>query len=155
MRYAFLISFLLHGFIFYLVFSPRNQVQEKIFHIEVAQLEKGFKENFFKLPENKPSSRESGQNPISSDAISQIEAQIQNTIRYPPRARALGWQGVVKVFVKINSLGQVLDLVFLEKDKHEEFNQAVKEALLRWEFPKGKESEFRLTFRFRLKENGS
>ncbi len=89
-------------------------------------------------------------NAVPSDAFSSLNQTLQNRIRYPVRAAAMGWQGLVSVRVIVDSQGGIAQLIFTHKDPHDDFNRAVSDALRDWQFDYPEGSDIPLTFRFIL-----
>jgi protein TonB len=53
---------------------------------------------------------------------------------YPPAALAAGWEGVVKLYVRLNDRGEVVEADVYQSSGHEVLDRAALEAIYRWRF---------------------
>lgn len=65
-----------------------------------------------------------------------FSANADNTVQYPSRAWNLGQSGYVKALYDVDRSGKVIDVRIKESEPKFIFDDAVKEQVYKWKFPK-------------------
>ncbi|MCS6984017.1 MAG: TonB family protein [Leptospiraceae bacterium] len=151
MRYAFVLSLSLHLALFYLYWT-QNTYRKDVAMLKVSvESHDAFPKSAKPLqPRGESTSLNTRQ--LSSDIVESWQKELYNSLRYPPRAKALGWEDSLRVLVVVGKDKRLQKLIFLEKSQYDDFNKAVEEALMKWSFPFPEGSEIALSFRFELEK---
>ena len=104
-----------------------------------------------RLNENRE--QDSGHDNFNSDALLKLNRKIQNGIEYPPLARRMRWQGLVKISARLAPSGGVLEAKISASSKHNILDRAALDAVRGYRFPVDvKENNIELSFLFRLRK---
>ena len=74
-------------------------------------------------------SSDQGENSALAQYLSNVRQIINERKYYPTQAKRLQQQGIVKIKLELNNLGEILSMNLVEKSRHSLLNQAVIETI--------------------------
>jgi TonB family protein len=96
-----------------------------------------------------PTDKNSNDSQLRNDIISELNANLQNQMAYPPAAVKLGYEGKVTIQAIIESQ-RALEIQITNSSGHKLLDDQVFNTLNRWQFPTSFSGPISLTFEFYL-----